>query len=83
MSERDLYKLLIISDFHLSEGWDENGYLSRIEDFFFDMSFKRFLEHLSKKAEDGGFYFKLIVNGDLADFLQFMPVSGLISDVHQ
>src|SRR4030067_2058239 len=76
MSEPDSYRLAIISDLHLSEGWDENGYLSKLEDFFFDQSFKRFLGYLSKKAEEGGFYYRLIIDGDLVDFLQFMTPSG-------
>jgi UDP-2,3-diacylglucosamine pyrophosphatase LpxH len=76
MDRLDSYKLVIISDFHLSEGWDENGYLSRIEDFFFDMNFKRFLEYLSKKAEQGEFCYRLIIDGDLVDFLQFITVPG-------
>jgi UDP-2,3-diacylglucosamine pyrophosphatase LpxH len=72
----DSYKLVIISDLHLSEGWDENGYLSRIEDFFFDLNFKRFLEYLSEKADEGGFYYRLIIDGDLVDFLQFTTAPG-------
>ena len=76
MSAPDSYKLIIISDFHMSEGWNENGYLSRLEDFFFDQSFKRFLEYLLKKGEEGGFHYKIILNGDLVDFLQFIPASG-------
>jgi len=28
------YKLVVISDLHLSEGWDEDGYLQKKEDFF-------------------------------------------------
>jgi UDP-2,3-diacylglucosamine pyrophosphatase LpxH len=74
------YKLVIISDLHLSEGWDENGYLSRIEDFFFDLNFKRLLEYLSEKAAEGRFHYRLIINGDLVDFLQFTtaPAEGVI-----
>jgi UDP-2,3-diacylglucosamine pyrophosphatase LpxH len=81
MSGPDSYKVVIISDLHLSEGWDENGYLSKLEDFFFDQSFKRFLGYLSKKAEESSFYYRLIVDGDLVDFLQFIrgPEKGVIS----
>lgn len=68
------YKLAIISDLHLSEGWDENGYLSRNEDFFFDQNFKRFLEYLSGEAKREGFFYRLIINGDFVDFLQFTTV---------
>jgi UDP-2,3-diacylglucosamine pyrophosphatase LpxH len=76
MSGPDSYKVVIISDLHLSEGWDENGYLSKLEDFFFDQSFERFLKYLLKKGEEGGFHYKVILNGDLVDFLQFMTASG-------
>ena len=80
MSGSNSYKLVIISDLHLSEGWDEKGYLSRIEDFFFDTNFKRFLEYLSRKTEEGRFYYRLIIDGDLVDFLQFItvPEKGVI-----
>jgi hypothetical protein len=54
MAETFPYKIVIVSDLHLSEGWDENGYLQRNEDFFFDQNFKRFLEYLLKKGEEEG-----------------------------
>lgn len=58
--------LLIVSDLHLSEGWDkETKRLSRNEDFFFDTSFQRFLHRYSKGAK-----VRLIVLGDFVDFLQ-------------
>jgi UDP-2,3-diacylglucosamine pyrophosphatase LpxH len=60
----------------MSEGWNENGYLSKLEDFFFDQSFERFLAYLLKKGEEGGFHYRVILNGDLVDFLQFMTASG-------
>jgi UDP-2,3-diacylglucosamine pyrophosphatase LpxH len=67
------YQLIIISDLHLSEGWNpETKRLSRNEDFFFDLNFQRFLQHLSKRAERGGYRFKLVINGDFVDFLQFI-----------
>ena len=53
MGEIFPYKVVIVSDLHMSEGWDENGYLQRNEDFFFDQNFKRFLEYLSKKGRRG------------------------------
>lgn len=67
------YKLIIVSDLHLSEGWDpRTKKLSRNEDFFFDVNFQRFLQHLAGKAEKGAFRYRLIVNGDFVDFLQFV-----------
>lgn len=69
------YELIIISDLHLSEGWNPvTKRLSRNEDFFFDLSFQRFLQHLAGRAERGGFFYKLIINGDFVDFLQFTSV---------
>ena len=71
MAEIFPYKIVIVSDFHLSEGWDENGFLQRNEDFFFDQNFKRFLEYLLKKGEEEKFSYRLVINGDFVDFLQF------------
>jgi len=60
--------LIVVSDFHLSEGWRPAGRkLSPAEDFFFDDEFSRFLTYL-KTAEPGRIH--LIINGDLFDFLQ-------------
>ena len=54
--------LLIVSDLHLSEGWDERTKkLSRHEDFLFDLSFERFLNHYIKKAREGNFKVRLIM----------------------
>ncbi len=75
------YQLIIVSDLHLSEGWNpDTKRLSRNEDFFFDLNFQRFLQHLAGKAERGGFFYKLIINGDFVDFLQFtsVPKEGTI-----
>jgi UDP-2,3-diacylglucosamine pyrophosphatase LpxH len=69
------YQLIIVSDLHLSEGWDSvTRRLSRNEDFFFDSNFQRFLQCLTHKAEKNGIYYKLIINGDFVDFLQFTSV---------
>ncbi len=70
ISEKLNYILIIISDLHLSEGWNpKTKRLYRKEDFFFDLNFHRFLQHLVEKAEKDSFY-KLIINGDFVDFLQ-------------
>ncbi|MFH0793239.1 MAG: metallophosphoesterase [bacterium] len=74
MEETAPYKLVIVSDLHLSEGWDENGYLQRNEDFFFDRNFKRFLGYLSESGQAEGFSYRLVINGDFVDFLQFTTV---------
>lgn len=61
-------ELIVISDLHLSVGYDEKtGRYSRNEDFFFDEEFKRFLEYLQKAKSPKK---HLIIAGDLFDFLQ-------------
>jgi len=61
-------ELIVISDLHLSAGYDEEtGRYSRNEDFFFDEEFKRFLEYLQKVNPSNN---HLIIAGDLFDFLQ-------------
>jgi UDP-2,3-diacylglucosamine pyrophosphatase LpxH len=61
-------ELIVISDLHLSAGYnEETGRYSRNEDFFFDEEFKRFLEYL-QGANPGNNH--LIIAGDLFDFLQ-------------
>ncbi len=60
--------LIVISDLHLSAGFnEETKCYSREEDFFFDNEFKRFLECLEKENPGKN---NLIINGDLFDFLQ-------------
>ncbi|MEK6681976.1 MAG: metallophosphoesterase [Nitrospirota bacterium] len=60
--------LFIISDLHLSAGYnEETKSYSREEDFFFDNEFRRFLEHLEKEFPGSN---HLIINGDVFDFLQ-------------
>jgi UDP-2,3-diacylglucosamine pyrophosphatase LpxH len=61
-------ELIVVSDLHLSVGYDEKtGRYSRNEDFFFDEEFKRFLEYLHKAKSPKK---HLIIDGDLFDFLQ-------------
>ncbi len=75
VNERPNYQLIIVSDLHLSEGWDpKTKRLSRNEDFFFDLNFQRFLQHLAGRAERGRFSYRLLINGDFVDFLQFTSV---------
>ncbi len=72
------HNLLIVSDFHLSEGFNsESGKFSRLEDFLFDGAFARFLRyHEDVKAQPrfGGRPWLLIINGDLFDFLQVVSL---------
>ena len=69
------HQIVIVSDLHLSEGWNpETKRLSRNEDFYFDVNFRRFLQYLSEDAREGGFKYRLIINGDFVDFLQVTSV---------
>ena len=65
--------LLIVSDLHLSEGEDpKTGCLSPLEDFLFDTAFRRFLSTHAKSAADEGYRLRLIIAGDMVDFLQVL-----------
>lgn len=75
------YNYLIVSDFHLSEGRDpETGLLQPNEDFFQDAPFARFIAYhgaLSRNSEAPDFYekpWRLVVNGDIFDFLQVVSL---------
>jgi UDP-2,3-diacylglucosamine pyrophosphatase LpxH len=84
------YNLLVVSDLHLSEGLDPTtGKVSRMEDFFFDDAFARFLRYHQEVKDQprfGGRPWLLIVNGDLFDFLQVVslpPEGRLLRTVKQ
>jgi len=63
--------LIIVSDLHLSEGWDsETKKIDRNEDFFFDKEFCRFLKHFRSKSANSKRKLRLIMAGDIFDFLQ-------------
>ena len=71
------HNYLFVSDFHLSEGrHPENGLIHRNEDFFQDVAFAQFLAHhgqLSHRETAVEYYnipWKLVINGDIFDFLQ-------------
>jgi UDP-2,3-diacylglucosamine pyrophosphatase LpxH len=63
--------LLIVSDLHLSSGWnEETKRLSPNEDFFFDQSFQRFLNFYIEKGSKEECRINLIIAGDFVDLLQ-------------
>jgi len=63
----DLY---IVSDLHLSEGLSADGRrFSRLESFFFDQEFSNFLGAAAADSESRGSRARLILNGDIFDFL--------------
>ncbi len=65
--------LLVMSDFHISEGFDETeGRWSINEDFFFDDQFARLLQFADRQRARhyGDAPWRLILNGDIFDFRQ-------------
>ncbi len=80
---RQDHNFLVVSDLHLSEGWNpETGKTSRLEDFRRDDAFARFLcyhQAIRSQPRFGGRPWVLILNGDVFDFLQVvsLPPDGL------
>jgi UDP-2,3-diacylglucosamine pyrophosphatase LpxH len=75
------HNYLFLSDLHLSEGMDpRTGKLSRNEDFFYDAAFAGLLVHhvnafhVNERAATQGRPWKLVINGDIFDFLQVMAL---------
>jgi UDP-2,3-diacylglucosamine pyrophosphatase LpxH len=72
------HNLLVVSDLHLSGGYDpDTGRTSRLEDFLFDDAFARFLryhEEVKEQPRFGGRPWLLIINGDFFDFLQVVSL---------
>lgn len=71
------FNYLFLSDLHLSEGINpKTGTIHRNEDFFHDMAFAQFVAHhvgLSRNPKTKEYYntpWKLVINGDVFDFLQ-------------
>jgi UDP-2,3-diacylglucosamine pyrophosphatase LpxH len=71
----DEFDLVIISDLHLSEGRDPvTKKFNLNEDFFFDEEFGRFLIFLEDESKRRGRKWRLIIAGDMLDFLQVTTV---------
>lgn len=71
MARDEGHDVIIVSDLHLSEGYDpRTGTYHRNEDFFYDAAFARFLDNLRVRAEKESRKWRLVVLGDLFDFLQ-------------
>ncbi len=75
------FNYLFVSDFHLSEGRNPaDGLIHRNEDFFQDVPFAQFVAHhvqLSRRGTAVEYYnipWKLVVNGDIFDFLQVVSL---------
>lgn len=79
------HNYLVVSDLHLSEGCDPaTGLIHPNEDFFQDTAFAQFLVYhvaLSRNPEAADYHqkpWRLVVNGDIFDFLQVvsLPAAG-------
>ncbi|NLE99936.1 MAG: hypothetical protein GX601_03070 [Anaerolineales bacterium] len=76
------HNILVVSDLHLSEGYDAStGRFSRLEDFFLDDAFARFLqyhEEIRTQPPFSGRPWMLVINGDALDLLQVisLPAEG-------
>lgn len=72
----------MLSDLHLSEGrLPSSGRVHRLEDFLFDDDFARLLSYYAAPAERrSGRAWRLVINGDLFDFLQItsLPAVDLV-----
>ena len=71
MAREEQHDIILVSDFHLSAGYDPaTGTYHRNEDFFYDAAFARFLADLRARGEREGRTWRLVLLGDVFDFLQ-------------
>lgn len=71
LARSDEFNLVIISDLHLSEGRHPvTKKFNLNEDFFFDEEFDRFLIYLEDESRRRNRKWRLIIAGDMVDFLQ-------------
>ena len=62
--------VVILSDLHWGEGRDpDTGRTSRLDDFFYDLELAEFLEHQRERVAAAGRPLRLILAGDVFDFL--------------
>ena len=63
--------IVVVSDLHMSVGYDaRSGTFHRNEDFFYDDALGRFLDHLITQGHDESRTWRLVILGDVVDFLQ-------------
>ncbi len=73
--EQHNHDIVILSDLHLGPGRNpETGRWSRLEDFFYDRELTAFLEHARVQAAEAGRPLRLILNGDVFDFIAVTEV---------
>jgi UDP-2,3-diacylglucosamine pyrophosphatase LpxH len=71
MHSDDIRDTIIVSDLHLSVGANpRTGGTGHPDDFFCDAAFMRFLDDLRDRAAEDGHGLRLVILGDLFDFLQ-------------
>lgn len=66
--------ILVVSDIHLGAGLRADGTYSRHEEFFYDHEFASFLKYYREKSRACGRPLKLVLNGDILDFLAVREV---------
>ncbi len=70
------YSLAIVSDLHMSAGYNRRtGTYDRNEDFFYDGAFGRFVDDLLRRAAAEARRWRLVILGDFVDFLQVTPAA--------
>lgn len=71
MAGKEEFNIAIVSDLHLSQGRNPRTRRYNLnEDFFFDGQFDRFLSYLEAESERRSRKWRLIIAGDMVDFLQ-------------
>ncbi|HEY1012513.1 MAG TPA: hypothetical protein VGE07_07375 [Herpetosiphonaceae bacterium] len=69
--EQDQHDIVFVSDLHLSNGYSRaSGRYDPREDFFYDGEFHRFLQYLIGQGKERRRPQRLVLLGDLFDFLQ-------------
>jgi UDP-2,3-diacylglucosamine pyrophosphatase LpxH len=62
--------IFVISDLHLAAGLEDDSKYSGTENFFYDESFSRFIQHIKRKYRNNW----LVINGDFIDFLRITNI---------
>ena len=66
----------VVSDLHLAAGIEKDSKYTGTENFFYDESFSRFLQHIKSKNKKSW----LVINGDFIDFLRITNIPGKQED---
>ncbi len=74
MEKSPFSDVIVVSDLHLGSGLQDTGTYSRHEEFFYDHEFSAFTRFLIARGRERGRPQKLILNGDIMDFLAIREV---------